>query len=186
MVGTWKLVRAVARDGSGATLPEPWCWRRIRRCGSSQRAFAAEYHPRRSPAETGDAKDTEGPVPEIIHDEPVEQQQRHHYADAGSLRDDRGGQCAELVGKPFVGRMQCHRISRSLAGAEGDPAGDQRHEPYRPEHRKLGQCPDEAHGQQRPARLHPIDDEAGNDRRNRKQQEEAPRPLARCRSAETQ
>jgi len=38
MVGTWKLVRAVARDGSGATLPEPWCWRRIRRCGSSQRA----------------------------------------------------------------------------------------------------------------------------------------------------
>jgi len=24
IVGTWKLVRAVARDGSGATLPEPY------------------------------------------------------------------------------------------------------------------------------------------------------------------
>ncbi len=107
-----------------------------------------------------------------MDDDPVEQRQRHHDADAGSLRDDRGRQCAKLIGKPFIGGMQGHRIGRSLAGAESNPAGDHRGEPDRPEHRKLGQRPDEAHDQQRPACLHSIDDEAGNDRRNRKQQEE--------------
>ena len=68
--------------------------------------------------------------------------------------------------------MQRHRIGRPLAGAERDPASDQRREPDRPEHRKLGQRPDKAHGQQRPARLHPVDDEAGDDRGNCKQQVE--------------
>ena len=82
------------------------------------------------------------------------------------------GKVRSSFGKPFVGRMQRHRISRPLAGAERDAAGNEGREPDRPEHRELGQCPDEAHDQQRPARLHPIDDKAGHDRREREQQEE--------------
>ena len=103
----------------------------------------------------------------------LSERQRHHDADAGALRDDGRGQGAQLVGKPFVGRVQCHGIGRPLAGTERDARGDDRRKADGPEHRELGQGPDEPHDQQRPARLDPVDDKAGDDSRDRKQQEKA-------------
>src|SRR5438552_2133434 len=44
----------------------------------------------RRPEEAGDAKHAERPMPGIADDDPVEQRQRDHDADAGAQRDARG------------------------------------------------------------------------------------------------
>jgi hypothetical protein len=69
--------------------------------------------------------------------------------------------------------MQGDRVRRPFTGTQHDAAGDQGAETDGAQHRKLGQRPDQGHGQQRPARLDVVDEKAGGDRRQREQEEEA-------------
>ena len=67
-------------------------------------------------------------------------------------------------------RMAAAEQLQRQVDAESDPARHDRGKPDCPDHRKLGQRPDQSHDHQRPARLHSIDDEAGGDRRHGEQQ----------------
>ena len=77
------------------------------------------------------------------------------------------------VGPVSVWIMQGDRRGRPFAGAQHDAASDQGTEADGAHHRELGQCPDQGHDQQRPARLDVVDEKTGGDRRQREQEEEA-------------
>ena len=111
-------------------------------------------------------------VPAVIDDQPVQRRHREDHAERRALRQDCGRQCALLVRKPFVDGMCRHGERRPLAGAENDAADQQRGETDGADHRKLRQRPDDGEHQQHPARRHPVDDEADDDRRNGEQEEE--------------
>ena len=133
---------------------------RRHRDGLHQRAFPAHHQPRRHPHQADHAERAEGIVPAVIDDDPVQRRHREDHAERRALRQDRGGQRALLVGKPFVERMRRHRECRSLAGAEDDAADHQRGETDGADHRELGQRPDHRHRQQHPAGIDAVDDEA--------------------------
>ena len=96
------------------------------------------------------------------------------------------GKVRNSLGNHFISRMQRHRAGRPFAGAERDAASHQGPEPDRAHHRKLGQRPDQAHREQYPARLNAINEKAGRDRRERKQQVEARADQAELARAELQ
>ena len=146
--------------------------RRGHRGGLHQRAFLAQHEPRRRPHQADDAERAERVVPGMIDDDPVQRRHREDHAERRALRQDRGRQRALLVGKPFVDRMRRHRERRPLAGAEDDAADQERGEADGADHRKLRQRPDHRQRQQHPARRDAVDDEADDDGRDRKQEEE--------------
>ena len=138
----------------------------------NQRSLFAHHQPRDSPHQADHAKRTERVVPAVIDDDPVQRRHRKDHAERRTLRENGGGQRALLVGKPFVERMRRHRERRPLAGAEDDAADQKRGETDRAHHRKLRHRPDHRHRQQHPAGVDAIDDEADDDGRDRKQEEE--------------
>ena len=108
----------------------------------------------------------------MIDDDPVQRRHREDHAERRALRENGGGQRPLLVGKPFVDRMRRHRERRPLAGAEDDAADHQRGETDGADHRKLRHRPDHRHREQHPAGVDAVDDEADDDGRDRKQEEE--------------
>ena len=137
-----------------------------------QRAFLADDQPRHHPHQADHAERAERIVPAVIDDDPVQRRHREDHAERRTLRQNRGRQRPLLVGKPFVDRMRRDRERRPLAGAEDDAADQERGEADGADHRKLRQRPDHRQRQQHPAGVDAIDDEADDDGRDRKQEEE--------------
>ena len=129
------------------------------RCGLDQWTFLAQNEPGHDPHQADHAKHSEGVVPAIIHDHPVQRRHRKDHAEGRSLRQDRGGKRSLLVREPLVDRVRGHRERRALTGSEDNAANQKRGETDRADHWKLRKRPYQREREQHPAGVDAIDDE---------------------------